>query len=258
MPPNLLPFSSRGVFAVIIPSTNLAVEAEYQQLRVEDVSFHFSRFSLASSSNSAGALAHKEGLTGADQRDKIGNAITSVAATKPDVVVMGIERFQGGKRGVEEMERWIGNASGGWDVVTGASALNAALAKYGAKRVSVITPHPAETHAAVREYLTDMGYTVHTIQSLDCPTPESIAQVPAETLKAAFRSVNEVRGVEGAEVDALIQVGTGLYCGKVAAEMERELGKPVIAINVATLWWVYRRRGVQDQFEGWGGLFEKY
>lgn len=60
------------------------------------------------------------------------------------------------------------------------------------------------------------------------------------------------------DVDALIQAGTNLYCGKVAAETEIELGKPVIAISVATLWHTYRSHGINDKIHGWGSLFERY
>jgi maleate isomerase len=42
--------------------------------------------------------------------------------------------------------------------------------------------------------------------------------------------------VDGPTVDLLIQAGTNLIAGKAAAELELELGKPVIAINTATVW----------------------
>lgn len=40
--------------------------------------------------------------------------------------------------------------------------------------------------------------------------------------------------------------------------MEEELGKPVIAINAATVWHAYRTHGIRDQIKGFGCLLEKY
>jgi maleate isomerase len=56
----------------------------------------------------------------------------------------------------------------------------------------------------------------------------------------------------------LIQAGTNLFCARVAAELEAELGKPVIAINTATVWHTYRTHGIADQMKGFGCLLEKY
>ena len=38
---------------------------------------------------------------------------------------------------------------------------------------------------------------------------------------------------------------------------ERELGKPVLAINVATLWHALRACGVDDRIEGFGRILEE-
>ncbi|KAF4626969.1 hypothetical protein G7Y89_g11187 [Cudoniella acicularis] len=51
---------------------------------------------------------------------------------------------------------------------------------------------------------------------------------------------------------ACAAAGTNLLAGKAAAELEKELGKPVIAINTATVWHAYRSNGILDKVEGWG------
>jgi maleate isomerase len=43
-----------------------------------------------------------------------------------------------------------------------------------------------------------------------------------------------------------------------AAELERELSKPVIAINTATYWHALRHNGIEDQKSGFGQLLEAY
>jgi maleate isomerase len=55
-----------------------------------------------------------------------------------------------------------------------------------------------------------------------------------------------------------VQVGTNLACAAVAAEAERWLGKPVIAINTATYWYALRHNGIQDRIAGFGSLLEEF
>jgi maleate isomerase len=90
------------------------------------------------------------------------------------------------------------------------------------------------------------------IHGLRCDTATSIAEVDPEDIKAAFRKVN------APEVDALLQAGTNLPAARAAAEMEKELGKPVIAINTATVWHAYRTNGIMDKVEGFGSLLSEH
>lgn len=222
-------FAPRGAFAIILPSTNAAVEAEYGQLLVPGVSFHPGRILIRNPDKLDSDEAFEQFMV--DLRLEIGNAVTSVMTVKPDYMIMGMssETFWGGKTGAEKFEAWMKELNGGLDVATGAAACKAALDVYGANSIGIVTPYQAVGDVQVVQYMTEMGYDVKAIHGLRCPTALSIAQVQPETLKDAFRKVNS------ADAAALIQVGTNLYCGQVAAEMEKELGKPVIAINVATM-----------------------
>lgn len=90
------------------------------------------------------------------------------------------------------------------------------------------------------------------IHGLRCETATSIAEVAPEVIKEAFRKVNSP------EADALLQAGTNLPAARVAAEMEKELRKPVIAINTATVWHAYRANGILDKVQGFGSLLEEH
>jgi maleate isomerase len=101
-------------------------------------------------------------------------------------------------------------------------------------------------------FFEQMGYEVASIEGLKCDSATSIANVTAEEIKAAFRKV------DAADVDLLIQAGTNLCAAKAAAEMEAELGKPVLAINTVTVWHAYRTNGIMDQIPGFGSLLLKH
>jgi maleate isomerase len=44
----------------------------------------------------------------------------------------------------------------------------------------------------------------------------------------------------------------------VAADAERWLAKPVIAINAATYWYALRQYGIKDKVYGWGSLLSEH
>jgi maleate isomerase len=73
---------------------------------------------------------------------------------------------------------------------------------------------------------------------------------------------HELRGVlrelDGPGVEAIVQAGTNLSMVRLADEAERWLGKPVIAINAATLWHALRACGISDRFAGFGSLLREH
>src|SRR6478735_7129165 len=103
---------------------------------------------------------------------------------------------------------------------------------------------------------------------LTCEPDYIVMGMSAETFwggvqgNAAF--VQGVRDLTGLEVttgataagEALKACGANLECVAVAAELEKELGKPVIAINLATMWHAFRTNGIDDKIAGYGSLME--
>ena len=245
-------FSPRGSFAVIIPSSNVAIEAEYNQLLVPDISLHYGRILIKNPDKLGNDADFNQFIV--DLRKEIGTAIMSIMQIAPDHMIMGmsLETFWGGKEGAAEFEAWMAELNGGLDLAIGAAACKAALEVFGASKIGIVTPYQPVGDEKVRKYFSDEGFEVKALLGVRCSSAVAIAQVQPERLKASLRQVN----VE--DLDALLQVGTNLFCAKVAAEMEHELGKPVIAGNVATLWSAYRRNGIDDKIMGWGSLFEKH
>ena len=41
------------------------------------------------------------------------------------------------------------------------------------------------------------------------------------------------------------------------AELERELGRPIVSTNIATYWYALRKHGIHDPLEGFGQLAQK-
>ncbi|KAL3463708.1 Asp/Glu/hydantoin racemase [Aspergillus heterothallicus] len=243
--------AKRAQFGLILPSTNTSVEAEFNQMIVPGVSWHSGRIFVSNPdlSSSDTMVSFLE-----DLRKQIRIAVQSVIHAKVDYLVMGMsaETFWGGSDGAAKFLSFMGELSGGLGVTSGAAACKAVIDTYGAKRIGIITPYQPVGDQQVVDFFTEIGCEVAAIYGFKCASATSISEVTAEEIKGAFRRV------DGEDVDLLIQAGTNLVAARAAAEMEVELGKPVIAINTATVWHAYRTWGIKDQISGWGSLLEKH
>jgi arylmalonate decarboxylase len=63
-----------------------------------------------------------------------------------------------------------------------------------------------------------------------------------------------VRYIDRPEVDTIFISCTNLATIQMIADLEEEIGKPVITSNQATFWRALRMAGVPDKIEGFGRL----
>ena len=138
-------------------------------------------------------------------------------------------------------------------VTSGAAALTAALDAFGAKNVAAITPYQPVGDVQVRRFLEESGYNVTKVIGLKCDTATSIAHTPPREVIDTILSE-----LDGQDVDAIVQAGTNLSGIDIFPTLEKQLGKPVIPINVATIWHALRAQGVDDKIYGRGWLMERF
>ena len=240
----------RARFGVIAPSTNTTVEADMWAMRPEGVSFHTGRMYIPRPVIQSDE--DFEGLIG-QIRESIDVAVRDVITSFPTYMLMGMsaETFWGGVEGNAAFIERIREMSG-LDVSTGASSCRAALDCFGAERIAVFSPYQPIADKQVGTYFTEAGFDVAAITGLRCPSATAIAEVGPSVVD---RTISEI---DDAGVDAIVQVGTNLSFVQRAAELERELGKPVIAINAATLWHSLRAVGIEDRMVGHGRLLEEF
>jgi len=159
-------------------------------------------------------------------RKQMLQAVDDVMTCEPDYLIMGMssETFWDGLEGSKKLHQRV-EARAGVKVSMGSDAARAALQRYGAKRIGVITPYMPVGDAQVRRFFSDCGFEVVRLKGLKCASPVLIAHVPERELRDAIIDVN------GADVDAVIQVGTNLAMARLAGIAEFWLDKPVLAIN---------------------------
>jgi maleate isomerase len=239
-------------FGVVAPSTNTSVQPEYDDLRPPGVTNHFSRIVIPDLPvrNDEEFLVLMNNIRGATEA-----AIDAVMTCQPGYVIMGMsaETFWDGADGADALHRRMEHRAG-VRVGLGSHAVLAALRAYGPsiRRISVITPYMPVGDSMVRRFFEDNGFTIVNLEGLKSPSPMLIAHESPARLRAA------IRAVDSPDVEAIVQVGTNLACVAVAAEAERWLGKPVIAINAATYWYALRQNDLPDPIEGFGALLAEH
>ncbi len=240
----------RAVLGVIVPSTNTVVEHDYWRAGVAGVSFRAGSMYIADPTMDGDAGF--EALL-VQIRGSIDTALRDVLTAEPDRLVMGMsaETFWGGVAGNAAFEERLRERSG-LPVTTGASSCRAALEELGVRRIAVFSPYQPVADREVGRFFTEAGFEVAAITGLRCPTAMDIARVEEPRLREM------VAELDGPDVDAIVQVGTNLSFVAQADRLEAELGKPVIAINAATLWHALREHGIDDQVDGSGALLREH
>jgi maleate isomerase len=236
----------RRKLAVIIPSTNTSVQPEFDDMRPDGVTNHIGRIAIPDLPFRSDADFTRAMELIAAAQDA---AIDSVMTCSPDRMVLGIssETFWDGLDASRGMREAIA-ARTGLGVSMASDACADALRLHGARRIAILTPYWPIGDQRVRRFFTEAGFEVPRMKGLRCASPMLISHVGEAELREA------IRGLDGDDVDAILQCGTNLACARLAGVMEAELGKPVVAVNTAIYWHALRHSGIEDRIAGWGSL----
>ncbi|MEM1113616.1 MAG: Asp/Glu racemase [Pseudomonadota bacterium] len=250
----------RAQIGVIIPSTNTGVEYDLQKFCLDGVTWHPSRFWIEIRN-----WADEVENSGDDvdtvferflevMRGEIPQSLRYVMSAKVKHIMLGMsaETFWGGVEGSEMFEAGIREHIGDLGLTTGATATQEALQAFGAKSLSVITPYPPVGDANVRRYFEELGYSVKSIKGLNRPSATAIAETDIKDV------IDAVKEVDGDDVDCIVQCGTNLSTVDLFPTLEHVLEKPLIPINVATVWHALRACGIDDKISGKGRLLEEF
>ena len=127
--------------------------------------------------------------------------------------------------------------SGAREAYTTTTAVLAALRAIGSKRISIVTPYPDDVNERERDYFIDEGFEVLNIHGIVTEDPRQqnlIAKIPPKTIyEFACQHLHP-------EADTLFLSCTGLTMFDIIADLERDLGIPVVTSNQAAAWMIGR------------------
>jgi len=210
------------------------------------VSIHFARLD---SSDSASAPGGHDGLVERTRAyvESLPGPARTLAAVNPSVVVLAFTAasYVNGFAGEQVLADRIASFAG-TRALTAAQAILAALAHLGVRKLALGTPYPESISALGKAYWTAAGLDVVGYHRL-----ADVENIYDESEERAYRLA---RAADVPEADAVLLSGTGLPTVGILELIERDLGKPVVTSNQASLWRALRLAGVRESISGFGRL----
>lgn len=240
------PYGWKGKIGLIVPSTNVANEPEWQQLMPEGVSFHTARALLTGATSQESYDIMARGTERAAQE---------LATAEPDLIVYGCTSgsFMVDR---EALKQRLQDLAGGIPVTTTSDAVLAAFAALGVRRIALATPYLDLVNEREVGFLAANGLSVVAVQGLQLGSTieerRLINRVPPEVV---FRMA---RAVDRPDADAIFLSCTALPTLPMIDRIEQSLGKPVVASNPVTLWHALRTLGLPDRIAGCGRLLAEF
>jgi maleate isomerase len=240
----------RGVIGVMTPGPNVVVENEMMDLRPPGVINAIDRYYVPNQS------IQRDEDWSIIMRHVSAHLDESVARLNEaliDHLILGMssQSFMGGVEGSFALLDHLREMSG-VEVTQGAQAAEAAFKEVGARRIALVTPYYPVIEKNAVAYFEGRGFEVTHVEGLKCRSIIEVASQTPETLRAAMHKANE------SKPDAILQLGTNLPFGRLAAQLEEEIDRPVWAVGTVIYWKALRAMGIADRYTGFGSLLAEH
>ena len=241
---NRSPYSLRGRIGLICPSTNTSIEPEFHMMAPHGVGIYVAR--AFQDGPQAPALYRQIAKNVAMASRDLGSADI-------DVIAFGCTSCSYFTPARETIKIMKDNAKGVPALLT-SDAVVKALYAVGATRIALATPRTDFVNKRETEWLTDKGFEVVSVESLQLGSTgserASIGHVPSKIInELAIRA-------DRPEADAVFISCTNLPSLTVIKTLEEKLAKPVITSNQALFWHCLRTLELTDDIYGYGRLLE--
>ena len=230
---------------VIVPSVNSVVEAWYPKAIPDGISVHFARMLMPAGTSPERIIE----MNRTDGR----HAIEQLASCRPHAVAYGCtassivqgHEFDAHLR--DEIQQIAG--------CPGTSATHSifeACARLGMKRVTAISPYPAEVDAAEHKFFAGGGIETIAGAHLGISDGFRLAEPEPEAI------LDLALGAWDPASDGVIIACLNFCSHPIIDALETRIGKPVVTSTQATLWHVLRLAGVDTPIAGYGRLLRDH
>jgi maleate isomerase len=205
----------------MVPSVNVVLEEDVPKHLGKGAMAHYTRVKL-----SANTPEDVAGMV-----DYVPKAAADLADAAVDVIGFACTggSIFGGRGYDERIARAINEATG-IPATTTATAIVAALRHLGVRVVSLATPYEAWLNAREVAFFEQNDLEIVCEKGLGVPEPGDCQGVGAEAIRRLAKEVDRPNA------QAIVLSCANFRAWDVAAEIERDLGKPVITSNQAVLW----------------------
>lgn len=241
--------SYRRKFGLLIPATNTSMEHELWGIifnnqgpgELDGVGIHTVNIQTpkAQLQTEADLLAYKNQFIGGLDR-----AIEQAILAQPEYLIMGMS-LEHILYGIDEIRSLMSNIESRYEYswATWHDAADAALKKYQAKRIGLLTPFDKKGTANAVKMFDDLDYQVVSSFGFACGNALDIAHVPDF---AKEEVILKYLATPENQLDAVVQLGTNMSMMRVAEKLEPKLGIPILGINAVTFWYALRENGFES------------
>jgi len=242
-------FGWRGRIGVLLPPGNPTVEPELSAMVPAGVTLHFGRLETPPSVGKAGEHAGMEERVRA-YREGLAGPTAALSQVRPAVMLLAhtASSYALGYGNEQALVDRIASLAGA-PALLAAQAVLAALRHLGVKRLALGTPYPESISRQGKAYWEAAGFEIAGYHRL-----ENVTDIYAENEERAYELA---RRADAPEADAVLLSGTGLPTVAVLETLERDLGKPVLSSNQASLWQALRMARVRESIAGFGRLLRE-
>jgi len=131
----------------------------------------------------------------------------------------------------------------------------AALKRYGARRIGLITPFERRGSESAARMFRDSGFEVIATFGFACTSAQQIAHIPDETKEQA---VLELLATKASRLDAVVPCGTNMSMVALSERLETKIGIPILGINATLLWYALRETGIDARARHSGRLLREF
>jgi maleate isomerase len=224
---------------VLVPSANVVMEPDMYRMVPDGITVHFSRVVVTEDTPEQVAR----------MIDDVPRCCEELSHGKMDVYAFGCTAgsFYGGvgydERIIDIMEEVTKKSA----TTTSTAALEA-LRHLNVRSISIVTPYEDWLNERAKAYFEGNGFKVLNIKGLGIKDPEELASQEPETIYQLVRDVDHL------EAEAIFISCTDFRGVDVIDDVEKELGKPIVSSNQATMWHMLKLCGIRESIMDYGKL----
>jgi maleate isomerase len=224
-------------FGVLIPSTNTTVEIECRLLPAT-YQAHVGR--LLSSGGGSFSPSRDEDI---DYQSRL------LGTARVELVILAQTSASLFAEDYDDVVTKRMSTGAGVPALTSAQAVGRAVRALGARRVGIVSPYSdAVNERAARYFDKRHGLETVALEGFRATDAYAIGQLGPEHARAAFARVDRP------EIEAFVVPGGNFPTMASIAAWERELGKPVVTTNQASIWAMLRAFDSADRLPAFGRL----
>lgn len=232
--------SAPARIGLIIPSSNRLTEPQFNAYAPAGVGVHVTRLRMTGK--------FRKPLRELER--PLTEAAEALSDVKPGVIVFHCtaNSMESGRAHEKAIVDIVESASG-CPTITTAQAITQAFDRFGIKKLVLISPYVKATNQLEVNYLTETGYIVLHELGLGLETHAYSTVTPQEWK-------NVVKENTRADADGYFLSCTNTRMIEAIDDLERDLEKPVINSNQATLWACLKKLGIPHTDKKLGRLFQ--